>query len=207
MKSTTADKQNLLANLLKREGIELLPKIRPRESGSHAPLSIAQQRLWFLQQVEPESTAYNQPYSCLITGPLDVAVLRRTLTEIVRRHEILRSTIELVDDQPMQVIHPAQPVSVPVIALEAVSEMGRWPYVRQLLTEESRRQFNLERGPLFHATLLRVQEEEHVGLFTMHHIISDGWSINILLREFSILYAAFAAGKTSPLPELPIQYA
>jgi len=171
------------------------------------PMSFAQQRLWFLDQLEPGSAAYNIPAAIHLTGPLNMAALEQSLNEIVQRHEVLRTTFAIVEGQPVQVIAPTLTLTLPVVDPSNLPETEREAEARRLATEEARRPFDLARGPLLRTTLLRLGEEEHVLLLTMHHTVSDGWSMGVLYRELSALYEALSKGKPSPLPELPIQYA
>ena len=180
----------------------------PRRSGEGpVRLSFAQQRLWFLNLLEPGSTAYNMPTGLRLLGNLDVAALERSFTEVVRRHEVLRTRIESVDGTPVQVVMPAEAVDLPLVDLRAIADEERAAFVRRMAVEEGQRVFDLSQGRLLRHTLLRLGAEEHVLLLTMHHIVSDGWSMEILTREVSTLYAAYASGQESPLAELPIQYA
>jgi len=171
------------------------------------PLSFAQQRLWFFDQLEPGSSAYNISTGFRLTGPLDVAALERSLNEIVRRHEALRTSFAVVDGQPVQVIAPAERFKLALVDLQKLPEAERETEARRLASEEAQGPFDLARGPLVRAGLLRLGEREHVLLLTMHHILSDGWSMGVLFRELSVLYEAFSNGDPSPLPELPVQYA
>ncbi len=171
------------------------------------PLSFAQQRLWFIDQLAPGNSAYNIPAAVRFKGPLNVVALEQSLNEIVKRHETLRTIFAMVDGGPVQVIAPTLTMTLPVVDLQDMSENEREVEVRRLAAEDARRPFDLARGPLLRITLLRLGEEEHVGFLTMHHIVSDGWSTGILIREMAVLYEAFSAGRFSPLPELPIQYA
>ena len=171
------------------------------------PLSFAQERLWFLDQLELGSTAYNIPVAYSLKGPLDVDALKWSLDEIVRRHEVLRTTFEVVDGRPVQVIAMNLRLALPVADLRELPEAERETEVRRLHTEEAQQPFDLAQGPLLRVTLLRLGEEEHVLLLTMHHIVSDGWSMGIINRELSVLYEAFSAGKSSPFSDPPIQYA
>ncbi|HEU0300657.1 MAG TPA: amino acid adenylation domain-containing protein, partial [Longimicrobium sp.] len=164
------------------------------------PLSFAQQRLWFLEQLEPGGSAYHVPVALRLRGALDVPVLERALAEIVRRHEPLRTTFAEVDGEPVQVIGAPAPVAV---AVSGVAEAE----LRDALREEAGRPFDLARGPLFRARLFRIAADEQVLLIAMHHAATDGWSIGVLLREVEAIYAAFAEGRPSPLPELAVQYA
>jgi amino acid adenylation domain-containing protein len=184
-----------------------VPRIEPAPRTGPLPLSFAQRRLWFLDQLSPNSAAYSIPYPLILEGPLDPSILRRALQEMARRHESLRTTFPMVDGEPVQAIAPAGPFPLPVVDLGGLTERKRDSLVLDLTGREARRPFDLGAGPLFRTTLLRVDRERHVLLLTMHHIVSDGWSLEILLRELMALYEAFAAGRPSPLPELPVQYA
>jgi amino acid adenylation domain-containing protein len=170
-------------------------------------LSFAQQRLWFIDQLEPGNPSYNIPLALRLTGWLDVTALERSLNEILRRHESLRTIFASVDGQPVQVIIPAGWQVLPVVDLSECSEQEREAQVRRLATEEASRPFDLARGPLFRACLLRLGEQEHIVLCTLHHIVSDEWSLGVMVRELGALYAAFCHDQSSPLVELPIQYA
>ncbi|HEU4595289.1 MAG TPA: amino acid adenylation domain-containing protein, partial [Pyrinomonadaceae bacterium] len=184
-----------------------LPPVKRASRDEATPLSFAQQRLWFLDKLEPGSAAYNMPTALRLTGRLDAAALGRTLGEVVRRHEVLRTTFVEVDGSPVQVIAPASEVSLPVTDLSALDAGEREAEAQRLTQQEARRPFDLAAGPLLRAALLRLSEQEHVLLVTMHHIVSDGWSTGIFIREMSALYAAFTSGEESPLEELPVQYA
>jgi amino acid adenylation domain-containing protein len=183
------------------------PAILPEPRDGDLPLSFAQQRLWFIDQLEPGNSAYNFPAAVRLKGPLNVVALEQSVNEVVKRHEALRTTFATVDGRPVQVIAPTLTVRPPVVNLQDLLASEQEAEVRRLVIEEAQRPFNLARGPLLRITLLRLAEEEHVGLLTMHHIVSDGWSTGILIRELALLYEAFSCGRSSPLPELPIQYA
>ncbi|MFP2903105.1 condensation domain-containing protein, partial [Corallococcus sp. 4LFB] len=172
-----------------------------------APLSFAQQRLWLLDQLQPGSASYNLPAAVRLTGTLDVEALRRTFTELVRRHEALRTTFQVQEGQPLQVVSPPGEMAWTLTSLEGLPEAQRESEVRALAKAESLRAFDLSQGPLFRATLLRLSETEHVLVLVMHHIVSDGWSMDVLVREVAALYGAYVEGRESPLPELPVQYA
>ncbi len=171
------------------------------------PLSFAQQRLWFLDQLEPGSAFYNVPTALRLTGSLDAAVLAQALSEVVRRHESLRTTFAEADGQPVQLIHPPSALALPVEDLGHLDETEREAQAQQLATEEAQQPFDLAAGPLLRVRLLRLSDEQHILLFTMHHIISDGWSMGVLIREVTGLYEAYLKGEASPLAELSIQYA
>ena len=171
------------------------------------PLSFAQQRLWFLNQLEPKSAAYNITAALRLTGALDTTALERSLSEIVRRHEALRTTFVARDGEPTQIIQPAQAVTLPLFDLSQLPATQREQAAQQLLAQEASRPFDLATGPLLRAGLIRLSAEEHIAALMMHHIISDGWSIGALVKEVRALYEAYSTGKESPLAELPIQYA
>ena len=185
----------------------LAPPILPVPRNGDLALSFAQQRLWFFDQLEPGLSAYNIPAAVRFQGPLNLAALERSLNEIVKRHESLRTTFGKVDGRPTQVIAPTLTIKLPVVDLRKLPASEQEAEVRRLVTAEAQRAFDLSQGPLIRCTVLRLGDEEHVGLLTMHHIISDGWSTGILVREVATLYVAFCAGGSSPLPALPIQYA
>ncbi|HEX7333134.1 MAG TPA: amino acid adenylation domain-containing protein [Pyrinomonadaceae bacterium] len=176
-----------------------------RNTTAPAPVSYAQQRLWFLDQLEPGNVIYNLPEATRLRGRLDVSVLAATLTEVVGRHEILRTTFDTVDGRPVQIVAPAEPLPLPFVDLSALPDPEK--EARRLIYAEGIRPFDLTRGPLLRATLIKLDEEDHVVLLNMHHIISDGWSVSVLTREVAALYSAFSNDQPSPLAELPIQYA
>ncbi len=184
-----------------------LSPILPVPRDGNLALSFAQARLWLLAQLEPDSPAYNIPAAFRLTGLLNVTALSQSLSEIVRRHEVLRTTFPSVDGQPKQVISLHTALTLPVIDLRELPPDQGLSEAQRLATEEAQQPFNLATGPLFRVQLLRLEEAEHMLLVTMHHIVYDGWSYDIFLREVAALYDAFSSGKPSPLPELPIQYA
>jgi amino acid adenylation domain-containing protein len=188
-------------------GTTLAP-IQPVPRDGPLPLSLAQQRLWFVNQLEGESAAYNEAIALHFAGPLQVTALKRAVNEIVRRHEALRTTFAAVDGQPVQVIAPTLTLPVPEVDLGCLSKDEQTAAVKQLAREQARRLFDLAQVPLLRATLLKLstRDSEHVLLITLHHIISDGWSTQVLIREWVTLYKAFSAGQPSPLPELAIQF-
>lgn len=199
---------DLLASLLAEEGVELEERsvIARRASGVPVPLSFAQQRLWFLDQLQPGNPVYNLPTAVRVNGRLDVAALEQTFTEIVRRHEILRTIFSTVVGSPQQIIAPALPISFPVIDLSHLPAEEREAAARQKTRAEIGRAFDLVAGPLMRTLLLRLSDNEHIVVVTMHHIISDGWSGAILVREIAALYQGFASGHPAKLAELSLQY-
>ncbi|HSF42722.1 MAG TPA: non-ribosomal peptide synthase/polyketide synthase [Thermoanaerobaculia bacterium] len=177
----------------------------PRDSD--LPLSFAQQRLWFLHQLEPDSSAYHIPVPVRMTGGLRPAVLAASLDAVVARHEALRTTFEPGDAGPVQRISASHRQELPLIDLEGLPPEARETEAHRLSREEAERPFDLRRGPLLRSLLLRLDGQEHLLLLVQHHIVSDGWSMGVLVQELSDLYRAFGEGRPSPLPELPVQYA
>ncbi|MET0399651.1 MAG: amino acid adenylation domain-containing protein [Longimicrobiaceae bacterium] len=183
------------------------PIARVPRDDAPLPLSFAQQRLWFLDRMEPGSAAYNMPAVLRLRGALDPAALRRALGETVRRHEALRTTFGAAAGGPVQTVAPPAAVPLETTDLRGRAEPEREAELLRRAREEAARPFDLAEGPLLRAALLRLGERDHALLFTLHHIVSDGWSVGLLIREVSALYAAFARGEESPLPEPPVQYA
>ena len=181
--------------------VELKPatvELKPATRDGELPLSFAQQRLWFLDQLEPDSSFYNVPLVIRLHGVLNVTALERSVNEIVRRHEVLRTRFPMRDGQPVQVVDSAQPIALTVLNGEPPSVLKR----------EAQLPFDLTTGPLLRVALLRVADDEHLALFTLHHIVADAWSMGIVTRELSALYQAYNGGaQQSPLLPLPIQYA
>jgi amino acid adenylation domain-containing protein len=185
------------------------PPLR-RVPRTDVPLSFAQQRLWFLHQLDPASPAYNMPGMVRLSGPLDAEALAGSLAEMVRRHESLRTVFPASLGEPRQEILPEAPVDLqdfPVTDLSDLEPTAAEERLQALVQEEGRRPFDLQRGPLLRTRLVRLAPEEHALILNLHHIVSDGWSQGVLVREMSRLYEAFAASQPSPLPELPVQYA
>ncbi len=175
--------------------------------GRELELSYAQQRLWLIEQLEPGAAAYHIPTALSLKGRLDADSLVAALREVVRRHESLRTRFASADGRPVQVVEQDVELDVPVADLTGLEKAERDERAKELAREEARRPFDLTRAPLVRATLVRLTHEEHVLLLTMHHIVSDGWSMGVLVGELRALYEAYAAGQGSPLEELPIQYA
>ncbi|MBE7384652.1 MAG: amino acid adenylation domain-containing protein [Leptolyngbya sp. SIO1E4] len=171
------------------------------------PLSFGQQRLWFLQQLEPDNPFYNEHLAVQLTGTLNVVALEQSVNQIVQRHEVLRTTFKVLDGQPVQIIAPQLTLAIPLVDLSELSEAEQQKEAYRLATEQNQRPFDLVQGPLLRWTLLRLSQDNHVLLFTIHHTVYDTWSLGVIIRELSDLYQAFLTGKSSSLPELPIQYA
>jgi amino acid adenylation domain-containing protein len=181
------------------------PPIQRMARAGNLPCSFAQQRLWFIDQYETDKHLYNLPTAVRLQGDLNVAALAASLNEVVARHETLRTSFVTASGQPVQSIAPHQRFEFPVIDLSGLDHTER--EVKRLARHEAQQPFDLSRGPLLRTALLRVSSTEHVLLLTMHHIVSDGWSMGVLVREVAALYEAFVVGKPSPLPSLPVQYA
>ena len=203
-----ATRRRLFQELL-REGIEppSEPLICPRKTNDELPLSCAQERLWLLDQLEPASPAYNIPKFTRFRGRLDVSALERSLAEIVRRHETLRTTFPPRADLPSQIIFPPTPPFLSITDLTGLPATEREARARELAMLEVQLGFDLKIDPPFRAKLLKLGEEDHALFLTMHHICSDGWSRTLLTKELGELYRAFSNHEPSPLPELPVQYA
>ena len=209
------NKRQLLELLLKEKEArkaEAVPekatpvKIPRREKFSPGPVSSAQQRLWFIDQLDPGTPAFNIPAAVRLLGSLNVKVLEKCFDEIVKRHEALRTSFAADDGLPVQVIAPSLKFEIPVIDIRHVPEAERMAHVEKLVTSECQRSFDLTRSPLMRATLVALGEQDHVLVMMMHHIIGDVWSVRVVMKELAALYEAFSAGRPSPLPELPIQY-
>ncbi|MHC5716587.1 MAG: condensation domain-containing protein, partial [Nostoc sp.] len=177
-----------------------------RESNSF-PLSFAQQRLWFVDQLQPGNSAYNISQPMRIVGCLNVTALEQSFHEVVKRHEVLRTTFTVVDGQPLQVIAPHLSFTLPVVDLQELSPNQKEAEVLRLASEEAQQPFDLTKGPLLRVTLLELATAEYALLLTMHHIVADGWAIGVLIHEIATLYKAFSVGKPCLLSEISIQYA
>ncbi|MFC5743665.1 SDR family NAD(P)-dependent oxidoreductase, partial [Dyella tabacisoli] len=188
------------------DGYEMASAIQPMLRDAPLSLSFAQQRLWFLDQYESRREIYNIPAAVRLTGDLKVDALARTLNEIVRRHAALRTSFAVVDGEPVQIIAPPSPLTLEITHLSGLPPMEREAQARWHLHHEANKPFDLAAGPLIRFSLLRLADNEHILLLTIHHIVSDGWSMGIVVREVAALYEAFMQGLPSPLPELPIQY-
>ncbi len=183
-------------------------EIRPRPAGAGPlPLSCSQRQLWFLDQLAPGNPFYNNPAALRLRGPVDVGALAAALAEVVRRHEALRTVFESADGEPSQVVRPPGPVPFPVTDLSALAADQREEHARQAARADARAPFDLAAGPLLRASLLRLAPDEHHLLLNVHHVVADGWSIGILIRELACCYAARVSGEPSALPPLPVQYA
>ena len=192
------------ANLVNQKKITSIPTTPRTEK---LPLSFAQQRLWFLEQLQPGSSTYHIPTAVRLTGELNVEVLQQVINTIIQRHEVLRTNFKTVDEELIQVISPTKELILNSINLQLISKAEQETKVKEIAIAEARKPFNLEEDLLLRVTLLELEATEKVILLTMHHIISDGWSMEVLVKEIATLYAALSQNIPSLLKPLPIQYA
>ncbi|WP_426811136.1 amino acid adenylation domain-containing protein [Pseudomonas sp. WOUb67] len=208
VKSLSTKERHALAMLLKRQGINLygVTPIPARAPGEALALSYAQQRQWFLWQMDPQGSAYNIPVALRLKGDLDLQALQASFDALIARHETLRTTIHLDGDQPVQVIHPEVPFALVIETLEQI-DADPTAAVKAWVEQEVQQPFDLEQGPLLRVKLLRLAADDHVLVLTLHHIVSDGWSTPIMVDELVRFYEAGRAGQALQLPALPVQYA
>src|SRR5579885_468400 len=204
----TEERRLLLQALLEEKGIAAAAAhtIKRINNPGHAPLSFAQKRMWFLDQLQPNSAFYTMFEAFHLRGPLSFSVLERSYNELLKRHNILRTRFVIIDEEPVQLILPHAWTYIPEIDLRACSSQERELLLHHLATQEAEQPFVLGQGPLLRAWLIALSEEEYVLFLTMHHIVSDGWSVAILVQELATLYRAFVTGKPSPFADLPIQF-
>src|ERR1700722_269313 len=207
LEGLTPEQRKLLELLYASRQKSRLSIPRASRESARMELSYAQQRLWFIDQLEPESRAYNIPIGVRMKGALDVVALERSLEEVVRRHEVLRTRVDMADGRGVQVIEEEWSGKLEQLDLSGEGGAEREAALEREAREEGGRRFDLGRGPLFRAKLVKLGEQEHVLLVTMHHIVSDGWSMGILVKEVAGLYESYVEGRGSGLPELAIQYA
>ncbi|MCZ6821122.1 MAG: condensation domain-containing protein [Calditrichaeota bacterium] len=206
--SLSPEKRKLLKQLLQKKGITAQPRntIPLRNDSEPLVASFLQEGLWFLDQLDPGKATYNVPGATRLKGQLDKEALDKALSEIIRRHESLRTIFKQENGKPLQVIVPAQPLHLEVTNLEELSEEEKEAEILRLATDEARKPFDLSRGPLCRFFLIRLREDEHVLVLNIHHIVTDGWSMGVFTRELVALFEAFTKGNESPLQELPIQF-
>jgi amino acid adenylation domain-containing protein len=209
-----SEKKKIILERLLREKKEEKEKqttdigtIQRRKQEGPVPLSFAQQRMWFLEQLEPGSHAYNIPSAMRITGKLDIPALEQGLNTIIKRHESMRTIFEEADGIPTQVIKPHLEIKMDYMDLRNITEEEKESRVKEFATEDNRKPYNLSKGPLIRASLLQLYNEEHILILNMHHLISDGWSMRVLMQEIGAVYCGILDGKNVSLPELNIQYA
>ncbi len=201
-----ADLANVIDEIRKSESEVQFPPLKASKNNTEAPLSFAQQRLWFIDQLEPGSHLYNIPSALRLSGNLQLSVLEATVSELVRRHSILRTTFINVEGEAKQKISPNFMVKIPIVSLEHLDLVRREKEAKRIAIEEAGGAFDLEKGPLFRTLLIRLSNDEHVIVFNMHHIIADGWSMSVVVREIASLYRSFIHGRPSELTELSVQY-
>ncbi|HEU0051535.1 MAG TPA: condensation domain-containing protein, partial [Longimicrobium sp.] len=198
----TPAQRKVLAARLKEKASASAPADGPREY----PASFAQRRLWLVDRLQPGSHAYNIAGGWRYSGPLNAEALERAVDELVRRHEALRTRLETRGDEPVQVVLPHSPVSLPRIDLSHLPEDARKAEMARLAREYSERPFRLDEAPLYRAALVRLADDDHALLWTVHHAVSDGWSAEVMARELAALYDAFQGGLPSPLPSPGLSY-
>ncbi|MBW4493171.1 MAG: amino acid adenylation domain-containing protein [Oscillatoria princeps RMCB-10] len=204
---TVAGLSDRLETAVRQNPSQQIPALQPVERSGKLPLSLTQQRLWFVDQLEGANAAFNITRAVRLVGPLKVGVLEQAIGAIIERHETLRTSFTTVRGEPVQVIASPQPFTLPVVDLQGWPEVERSAETLRLVTEEYSRPFDLAAGPLLRVTLIRLESESHVLTVTKHHIISDAWSVGIFFKDLSAFYAALS-GETAPqLAELPVQYA
>jgi amino acid adenylation domain-containing protein len=201
-------KEDILAFIRNNNVASLADKqpIRPVKWQENLPLSFAQQRLWFLAQLEPDSPFNNIPAAVRLQGQLNIEALQQSFNEIIRRHEALRTNFHTKEGQPVAVISQEKPLTLPILDISLLPANQQQAEIKQQAAQEAQQPFDISNNLLLRVKLLRLSEQEHIVLLTMHHIVSDGWSIGVLVEELATLYQAFCNGQPSPLPQLPIQY-
>ncbi|MGD1922163.1 MAG: condensation domain-containing protein, partial [Pleurocapsa sp.] len=198
-----------MIEFLEQASVVKSPKstIKPVSRSESLPLSFAQQRLWFMEQLQPGSAAYNIPSGVKLSGDLDLDIFTNSLIEIVRRHEVLRTNFRTESGQPQQVIHSNAQLDLTVRDLQQLDADAQEEQAAELFRQETAKAFDLEQDLLLRVTVIRLSPQQHIVLLLMHHIISDGWSMDILIKELITLYKSYLVEETSPLPTLKIQYA
>jgi len=210
IRATLADRKDAILTFLRRAGsvvTSATSKIEATQRDGFSPLSFAQERLWYLDQLEPSTATYNIPSAFRLAGVLQMDALRQSLNEVINRHEILRTSFVVVNNAPVQSIAPSLELELPLVDLSELAETKREQELSRILQREAERPFDLAKGPLVNAIVVRLQETEHVFFFMAHHTVFDGSSLGILLHELTAFYDASVAGKLMPVLESPIQYA
>jgi len=197
---------SLAAHIDQLKNTHVIPPIRAATDRGPAPLSSSQRRLWFLHQLVPETSAYHMSGAINLQGSLRPEVLEKCLQEIIHRHDILRTSFPIIGEQPLQVVDPISTVRLPIVDLRMLAESERKREARRLIAAQSARPFDLAAGPLLRVTLVQLSDEEHVWFICLHHIVADGWSLEIIAHELATLYGAFVQAKPSPLSAPRVQY-
>jgi amino acid adenylation domain-containing protein len=206
LREELAQRKQEILKLLSSRAVAHPPKIQPAAQANNLPLSFGQEQLWFLDLLEPGNSSYNLSIAVVLTGALDISALERSLNEVIRRHTVLRSTFPTVEGRAHQVISPFLPLTLPLLDLSHLPRAEGEATARKVAVEEARLPFDLGQSPLLRVRLIRLAAEEHVVVLILHHIICDGWSLIVLVRELGRLYESYVTGGPSPLPELGIQY-
>jgi amino acid adenylation domain-containing protein len=204
---TVASLGEQVESILRAENVSQVPPLVPVARDGGLPLSFSQQRLWFIDQLLPGDSSFNLSASVRLSGHLDLGAFLRTLDEIVKRHEILRTTFDGSSGMPVQLVAAWQSVELVRVDLSSLPAESCEKEAHRLAKEQANLSFDLTHGPLWRVCLLYLEPQEHAALFAMHHIIGDAWSFEVLVREVAILYTAFTSGTSSPLPDLPVQFA
>ncbi|WP_193200007.1 non-ribosomal peptide synthetase, partial [Nostoc sp. MG11] len=204
--ATVAELAQCIQQWLQDVPLSNVPKLEAFPRNRQLPLSFAQQRLWFLNQLQPDDIAYNMPLAVKLQGQCKLNILEQSLSEIIRRHEALRTNFITENGQPVQIIHPADSWQMAMIDLQHLPLTEQEIEIQRLATAEAQKPFALETDLLLRASVLVLSDTEHILLLTMHHIVSDGWSMGIFTQELATLYPAYCGGQPNPLPELPLQY-
>ncbi|AVH66609.1 non-ribosomal peptide synthetase [Nostoc sp. 'Peltigera membranacea cyanobiont' N6] len=208
LETLSPEKRELVLQKLKKQQQSTSDnKLIPISRQQSLPVSFAQQRLWFLDQLEGENCVYNVPFFLQISGCLQIAALQQAITAIIQRHEVLRTSFCVVNESPIQVIHANPKLTMQLIDWRQLTEADQLKKAQQLAIEELQQPFDLSNPPLLRVKLLQLSDQSHLLFLVIHHIVCDGWSMQIFRRELFTLYTAFCAGKPSPLPELSLQYA
>jgi amino acid adenylation domain-containing protein len=205
LESLSPEKRELVLQKLKKQ--QKTPLLTPASREQPLPLSFAQQRLWFIDQLEGDNCVYNVPFFWQVSGLLNVSALEKAIATIIQRHEVLRTSFSVVDESPIQVIHAHPPLKMQMLNWRQVPKEHQLSKARQLAIEELQQPFDLSNPPLLRVKLLQLADRSHLLLLVIHHIVCDGWSMDIFRRELFALYTAFCNGESSPLPELSLQYA
>ena len=202
------EKLDLAKVMLRKEGIsyQSIPIVPIKKKTKYFPLSFGQKRLWFLDKLMPGNPIYNTPFTVKVSGKLDKTVLEKSINEIIRRHDILRTVFVEIDKEPFQEILAELKIQVGYFDLRHFSGDDLETETKKYIQVEAKHSFNLSSAPLIRSVLLQVKDEEYFFLLTMHHIVSDGWSMGVFMKELRELYQAFSKGKSSPIPDLSIQY-
>jgi hypothetical protein len=205
LENLSPEKRALVLQKLKNQ--KQTPLVKPVSREKPLPLSFAQQRLWFIDQLEGENGVYNVPFFWQISGILNINALEKAILEIIHRHEILRTSFSIVNESPIQIIHTQPELKIEILDWEQVAEKDKFSKAKHLATAELQKPYDLAKAPLLRVKLLKLADKSHLLLLVIHHIVCDGWSMDIFRKELFTLYTAFCNGESSSLPPLSLQYA